>query len=335
MNTKYTKLKLIVTAILITNSSLLFAQDKNIKADKNKDKVTIEDIQPVCPDLAQNKKPRLTVANFKLTAPNAPKDQFGDNLATMLTNALQNVQCYRVLERLANMSDVQDELNYQQNSGNVSKKSTVAKGNMMGANVIVQGEVTEFEQSSGGVGVAIVKTKSYHAKVGVIIRMIDPETREVIVIKSFNVEKKTGGGVQVGVNLPYGAGSLNAMSTAFQNPAVQDAVEDCIIQATEYIASQKDKINMPESDIPDGASQYTLTFKNIDYSQLSTVASAIEKIQGVSNVNSDDFNDNTANVVVTQTIKLKEVVDKIMAAKTGVKLSVSGMAKDGATFTVK
>lgn len=325
--------KLILTAVLVANSYLLIAQD--MKADKNKDKVTIEDIKPVCPDLPQNKKPRLTVANFKLTAPNAPKDQFGDNLATMLTNALQNVQCFRILERLANMSDVQDELNYQQNSGNVNKKSTVAKGNMMGANVIVQGEVTEFEQSSGGVGVTIVKTKSYKAKVGIIIRMVDPETREVIATKSFNVEKKTGGGVQVGVTMPYGLGSVNAMSTAFANPAVQDATEDCIIQATQYIAAQKDKINMPENDVPDGASVYTLTFKNIQYEQLSKVASALEKIQGVSNVNSDDFSDNVANVVVTQTIKLKEVVDKLMATNTGVNLSVSGMAKDGATFTVK
>ncbi len=310
-----------------------FAQD--VKADKNKDKVTIEDIKPICPDLPQNKKPRLTVANFKLTAPNAPRDQFGDNLATMLTNALQNVQCYRVLERLANMNDVQAEMDYQQKSGNVSKKTTVAKGNMMGANVIVQGEVTEFEQSSGGFGVAIVKTKSYHAKVGIIIRMIDPETREVIVTKSFNVEKKTGGGVQVGVHLPYGLGNINAASTVFSNPAVQDATEDCIIQATQYIAAQKDKINMPENDVPDGASQYTLTFKNIAYDQLSKVASAIEKIQGVSKVNSDDFSDNVANIVTTQTIKLKDVVDKLMATNTGIRLSVSGIAKDGATFTVK
>ena len=125
------------------------------------------------------------------------------------------------------------------------------------------------------------------------------------------------------------------MSTAFANPAVQDATEDCIIQAVQYIASQKDQINLPENSVPDGASQYTLTFKNIGYDQLGKVASVIEKMQGVRNVNSDDFSDNVANVVVTQTIKLKDVVDKLMAINTGVKLSVSGMAKDGATFTVK
>lgn len=333
MKPQFKNLGIVITAIITINSSLLFAQD--VKSDKNKDKVTIESIQPICPDLAQDKKPRLTVANFKLTAPNAPKDQFGDNLATMLTNALQNVQCYRVLERLANMNDIQDELNYQQNSGNVSKKSAVNKGKMMGANVIVQGEITEFEQTVSGTGITIVKTKTYRAKVGIIIRMVDPETREVIATQSFNVEKKTGSGVQVGITMPYGLGSLNAMSTAFQNPAVQDATEDCIIKATQYIASQKDKINMPENAMPDGASQYTLTFNNIDYNQLSKISSAIEKISGVSNVNSDDFSNNTANIIVTQTSKLKDVVDKLMTTNTGVKLSVSGMSKDVATFTVK
>ncbi len=335
MKLRYQNSIAILIAVIVTNSLSLCAQDKDIKADKNKDKVTIEDIKPVCPDLAQDKKPRLTVANFKLTAPNAPKDQFGDNLATMLTNALQNVQCYRVLERLANMSDVQDELNYQQNSGNTSSKSKVAKGKMLGANVIVQGEVTEFEQSSGAVGVTLLHKNSYHSKVGIIIRMVDPETREDIVIKSFNVEKKTGGGLSVGLGAPGSFGSISAMSTVFSNPAVQDAVEDCIIQAAEYIASMKDKVSMPANSVPDGASQYTLTFNNIDYNTLNAVTAALQKTQGVSDVNSDDFSDNVANVVVTQTTKLKQTIDALMASGVASKLSVSGMSKDGASFKVK
>lgn len=332
MKTQFINLFAVLLFIFFSNDTLLFAQ--NTKKDTNKNKVTIEDIQPVCTDISKEKKPRVTVANFKLTAPNAPKDQFGDNLATMLTNALQKVQCFRVLERLANMGDVQAELDYQKHGG-TSKKSQVPKGNMMGANVIVQGEVTEFEQTASGVGAAIVKTKTYKAKVGIIIRLVDPETREVIATESFNVEKKTASGVQVGVTLPYGLGSINAMSSAFQNPAVQDATEDCIIKATQYIAGEKDKIDMPENAVPDGANQYTLTFKNIDYAQLGKLTAAIEKISGVNDVNSDDFNDNTANVLVTQTIKLKEVVDKLIASNSGVQLSVSGMAKEGATFTVK
>jgi curli biogenesis system outer membrane secretion channel CsgG len=327
------KTTVFTTAMFLFVSVCSNAQDKKIKSDKNKDKVTIESIQPVCPDLAQNKKPRLTVANFKLTAPNAPRDQYGDNLATMLTNALQNVQCYRVLERLANMDDINKEIEFQ-GSGSVDKKTAVSKGKMLGANVIVQGEITEFEQSKASTGVTLIKTSSAHAKIGLIIRMIDPQTREVIATKSFNVEKKVSSGFKIGVYVPY-LGDINAMSTALQNPAVQDATEDCIIQAVQYIASQKDKINMPENDAPEGASSYTVTIQNIQYNQLSKISSALEKIAGVSSVNSDDYSSNTANIVVVQTIKLKELVDKLLALNTGVSLSVTGMNKDGATLVAK
>ncbi|MGN6351961.1 MAG: CsgG/HfaB family protein, partial [Parafilimonas sp.] len=91
------KITLLFAAAFLYINTESFAQSP--KADKNKDKVTIEDIKPICTDLPKEKKPRVTVANFKLTAPNAPRDQFGENLATMLTNALQKVQCFRVLER--------------------------------------------------------------------------------------------------------------------------------------------------------------------------------------------------------------------------------------------
>jgi len=87
--------------------------------------------------------------------------------------------------------------------------------------------------------------------------------------------------------------------------------------------------------VPDGASTYTVTIKNIEYGKLSAVASAMQKISGVSSVNSDDYSDNTANIVVVQTIKLKDLIDKLLAANTGVKLSVTGMNKDGATLTAK
>lgn len=329
---KTTKLTAILFGIFALTCTVTWAQDEP-KKDKTKEKVTIEEIKPVCEGLAQDKKPRLTVANFKLTAPNAPKDQYGDNLATMLTNALQKVQCYRVLERVANMQDVDKEIEYQEK--NATKKSTVKRGKQMGANVIVQGEITEFEQSESGAGFAIVKTKNYKAKVGLIIRLVDPETREVIATESFNVEKKTGGGLKVGVPVPY-LGDLNLMSTAFKNPAVQDATENCIVKAVQYIAGQKDKVNMPANGVADGATQYTFAFKNIDYDQYSNAVAALGKIQGVSNVEGDDFEDGTGNITfATQTVALKEVVAKLIMNPTCTKLSVSGMSKDGATFTKK
>jgi len=64
MKTHLKKLRFVLSVILIINSTLLFAQD--VKSDRNNDKVTIENIQPVCPDLPKEKKPGVTVANFKL-----------------------------------------------------------------------------------------------------------------------------------------------------------------------------------------------------------------------------------------------------------------------------
>ncbi|HRH48399.1 MAG TPA: CsgG/HfaB family protein [Panacibacter sp.] len=313
-------------------SSIALAQ-QDIKADKNKDKVTIENIKQQCSNLAMEKRPRITVARFNLTAPNAPKDQFGDNLATMLTNSLQEVQCYRVLERLSNSNDLTDEINFQQ-SDNADKSKAAQKGKMLGANVIVQGEITEFQQSEKSMGLTVLKKTTYTSKVGIIIKMVNPETREVLVSKSLNVEKKVGGGVKVGVTLPI-VGDINAASSAFKNPAVQDAVEDCIIQAVEFISSQRDKVPMPVNEIPDNASKVTVKVKNIEYGQLSELASALEKIPGVISVNSDDFTDNTANIIIIQSIKLKDLIDKIMLANTGLKLSVEGVSKDMATFIIK
>ena len=127
------------------------AQKTVTKADK--DKLAFDSVKVMCPDIAREKRPRLTVARFSVTAPNAPQDQFGDNLATMLSNALQGTNCYRILERLKDSSDMLDEQNFQ-HSGNVGKGS-VKKSKMLGANVIVTGEIITYEASSKNFGVNI------------------------------------------------------------------------------------------------------------------------------------------------------------------------------------
>ena len=90
MKTRCKKLMLTCTTAIVTAGLFVPAQD--VKKDKNKKNVTIEDFQPVCPDLPKQKKPRVAVVNFKL---NAPKDQFGGNLAIGLITALQKVQRFR------------------------------------------------------------------------------------------------------------------------------------------------------------------------------------------------------------------------------------------------
>jgi hypothetical protein len=78
MKTRCEKLMLIRTGAIIIPGWFVVAQDA--KKEENND-VTIEEIPPVYPNLSKGKKPGAAVADFRL---NAPKDQFGDNLATGL-----------------------------------------------------------------------------------------------------------------------------------------------------------------------------------------------------------------------------------------------------------
>jgi hypothetical protein len=70
---------LICTAAIVTSGLLVSAQD--VKKDKRKNNVTIQDIQPVFPGLLKEKKPGVTVANLKF---NAPIEQIGGTLPRCL-----------------------------------------------------------------------------------------------------------------------------------------------------------------------------------------------------------------------------------------------------------
>ncbi len=306
------------------------AQKTVTKADK--DKLAFDSVKVMCPDIPREKRPRLTVARFSVTAPNAPQDQFGDNLATMLSNALQGVNCYRILERLKDSSDMLDEQKFQ-SSGNVGK-GAVKKNKMLGANVIVTGEVITYEESSKNLGVALVHTTKSTAKIEINIKLVDPETRDVIDQHTFSAEKKINGGMNVGTYIPY-IGGINAMSSAMKNPAVQGAVQDAINAAVYYISNERDKIPMPESNLAEGATESNIIVQNIQYEKVSQLASAIEKIPGVSSVNSDQFDGSTATLVVDHKLKMKDLIAKIMQSNTGVRLGVQTVTTDGATLAVK
>jgi hypothetical protein len=96
MKTSCKKLMLICTAAIVTSGLLVSAQD--VKKDKRKNNVTIQDIQPVFPGLLKEKKPGVTVANLKF---NAPIEQIGGNPATMPTNSLQKVRCCNIYREVS------------------------------------------------------------------------------------------------------------------------------------------------------------------------------------------------------------------------------------------
>ncbi|WP_026764667.1 MULTISPECIES: CsgG/HfaB family protein [Sediminibacterium] len=220
---------------------LIFTSIFLILSAQKKPKVTIEQIKEQCGDIPYNKRLRLSVSNFDVATPNA-SGKFGDELSQMLTNALQNVNCFNVLLSIKDTKAISDEISFSQ-AGNTALKSGPQTGKMKGPQVVVLGKITEFGEGSNSVGAFGLKIGGNKAKIGFIIQLVNAQTREVMESKSINVEGNANG--FNGAKL-FG---LEMVGNTNNNKALADACEKGIIQAVEFIASRKDKMNFsPEEE---------------------------------------------------------------------------------------
>ncbi|MEO6669976.1 MAG: CsgG/HfaB family protein [Ferruginibacter sp.] len=328
-------MKKLTLFMLCAACSVLFVNaQKKKKEDKLKEvTISLDTISSVCKGSPMSERPRITVGRFNVTAPQA-SHLYGGNLATMLTNYLQSVECFQVLETKSNMSDLDDEIN-QSKSANADK-STRIDAKQLSASYIITGEVVRYEVASKESKIMGVGNKKHTASLGIIIKITDPRTRLVMASQNFAADKETSAGNSVSI------GRLNFSNTDDKNPALQMAAEEVIKRAVIYLAGEKDKLTSAPGKQSAGkkitaeatVNNSTVIITNIEYEQLSTLASHIEKIKGVKSVNSDDYSDKKATILVDHTLKLKELVDRILA-NPGVKLSVATMSRDTATLTVK
>ena len=215
---------------VLISSKLLIAQ-----------KVSMEEIKQQCQGLAPEKRVNLSVSSFNVSTLTNP-GQFGDELAQMLTNALQNVNCFNVRLSIKDMKAITDEQQFQ-GAGNTDETTNNEVGKIQGAQVIVMGKVTEFSQGEKKVQVlGIGGSGGNKAHIGFIVQLINAKTGILINSKSFNVDGKTSGfsGAQLfGVNI---AGGTN-------NKSMQDACEKGVIQAVEYISSEKENMPAPNNAV--------------------------------------------------------------------------------------
>ncbi len=285
--------------------------------------VAFEKIREQCRDVPREKRLTVTVARFNVTTPNTG-GEFGDNMATMLSNALQQVNCYTVLSRLHDKSDLNDEIDYGE-SKYASKKAAVKKGNQLGAQIVVTGEVTEFNRNTSSVGVAMVKTQKETVKLGFIIQLKNPETREIIASKSINVEGKSGGSTQVGIGVPL-FGRINAGSGSTNSPAVANALEQGIIKAVEAIAAMKEEYNIVPLGNAPGGNSTTITVTHISYEALAELDNILKKTTGVKSTD-PNLDDGTAEIAVQHEGSTRDLLEALKQ-KTGARYKVTGL-KDG------
>jgi curli biogenesis system outer membrane secretion channel CsgG len=198
-------------------------------------KVRFETIQKKCKDIPREKRVRITVPRFSVSSRAAQASgQFGEELTAIMTNALQECDCFRVLESLANKTDLEGEIS--NNESGATNGSGPQRGQQLGAQAIVTGEITEYIDGESTVGAFGVKVGTSKAKLGLIIKVIDPQTREILWSKSVAGEAKKSGfkGVSIGMFQLGGSTKLSE--------AMSGAVEELVFHAIEALTKEKEVI---------------------------------------------------------------------------------------------
>ena len=160
--------------------------------------------------------------------------KLGDGFSEMLTTELMKTGQFVVVERQA-LQDVLGEQELGQ-TGVVRKETAAKVGQVLGAQIIVRGVVSEFtlNESGGGAGIGIagfrIGGRSSNAHVAVDIRLVDTSTGQVL--QSHNaVGKAESSGVAVGV----ARGDVDFGADTFKNTPLGQATRQAIRDAVQFI----------------------------------------------------------------------------------------------------
>jgi curli biogenesis system outer membrane secretion channel CsgG len=318
---------------------ILFAQQD--------EKFKIEAVKQQCAALPLEKRARLSVTRFTVTtrqpgtetqrnanannrlkalgtifnrgeAPQADKVPpiLGDNLTTMLTNALQEVNCYRVLESLNNNKDLTGEIDA--GSSQYSSKKTPKAGKQLGAQIVVTGEVIEYSVQDKGVSVVGVGSKRKYIKMGFNLKMINPETRDIIASHVFRIESRANKSVSV----------LGLVKTGDSDPAVAAVMEDGIVEAVQYMARVRDSLNITADGSFAGNASSTgeketeISLSNANFSSFTALANIISGVPGFKSMEKS-FTGGVGSYSVTHSGSTDELLAQ-MSKKLGNSYEVTG-----------
>lgn len=189
-------------------------------------------------------KKRLAVLRFdnkvKTPMPDASW-QIGEGLSEMLVSELFKTGRYTMVERAA-LSDVVKEQELGQ-TGLVKRETATKVGELLGAQLLVAGAVTEFEATSGGGGggfgfggfALALKTNAAH--VAVDIRLVDSTNGQIL--KSFSAAGKAQ---ESGLAFAGNVRGTQFGSDAFQKTPLGQATREAISKAVNFICAEMDSV---------------------------------------------------------------------------------------------
>jgi curli biogenesis system outer membrane secretion channel CsgG len=158
----------------------------------------------------------------------------GEELAGMLSNELVAMEAFRVVER-DKLRAVLEEQNLAA-SGRVTAGSGPAIGRLTGAQYLVMGTVTSYDESAGKTGGGIqvrgvsLGGKQSRAYVAVDLRVVDATSGEVAFTRTIE-GTATSGGVSVGFSR---RGFGGALANEENTPAGQ-AIRAALMEIAEYL----------------------------------------------------------------------------------------------------
>ena len=156
------------------------------------------------PGLPGNK-PRLAVVDFQIKVEQAQK-ALGTAMSDLLIDALVETRRYFIVERSALQAIRQEQI--MALSGEVDAATGAEVGKLIGAEYLVVGVVSKFEEKTGGGGLGgLVKGTAlggvgwYNSELGITVRLIHATTGEIVASEKIN-QKETAIGLVAARNEP-------------------------------------------------------------------------------------------------------------------------------------
>lgn len=185
--------------------------------------------------LAAGERPAIGVAEFKNeTAAGWWRGGVGWELSGMLSNELAATNDFRVLER-SKLDKVLEEQNLAA-SGRVRAGTGAKMGQVTGADYLVFGTVTAYEENTASTGGGIsfhgisLGGKKSDAYLAVDVRVVNAETGEVDFSRTVE-GRSSGGGVSVGV---YRGGFGGNLAHEENTPAGK-AIRAALVEISDYL----------------------------------------------------------------------------------------------------
>jgi curli biogenesis system outer membrane secretion channel CsgG len=161
----------------------------------------------------------------------------GSGMADQLTDALMQSGQFTVLERQT-LGDIVGEQDLAA-SGRTMQSKSARTGKLTSAQILIKGTVTEYSRNSKGSGAGVsfkgIKLGGSRGEshVGVIIRLIDTTTGEVLFSKRVEGKAKAGG-LNLGVNID----GIGFGTESFKKTPLGKAMQITIDNAVEFIAEE-------------------------------------------------------------------------------------------------